>query len=111
MKIKNRFYLLILMILFLTCKKYNINEVSENYKKNKDIKSLKILAKSLKKGISKKEIEELFGEADYFYKINENTYLYISNERSKFRNLFYILTIKFNKKDAIIDYYLNIADE
>ena len=108
MKINNRLYLLIFIIIFITCNKYNIDETSEHYKKNKDIKSLKILAKTLKKGMLKNEIEKLFGEADYFYKINENTYIYITYERTKFGNSFYVLTIKFNYKDKV-NYILTLT--
>jgi hypothetical protein len=111
LKIKNIFFLFIYLIIFLTCKKYDINEVSEHYKTNKDIKSLKILANTLKKGMIKSDVEKLFGEADYLYKINKNNYLYITHERTKRENSFYILTIKFNNKDKIIDYYLSIADK
>ncbi len=111
MRIIQKFNILLFIVILISCKKYNINEASDHYKKNKDIKSLKILAKTLKKGMLKNEIEKLFGEADYFYKINENTYIYITDERTKFGNSFYVLTVKFDYKNKIIDYYLNIADE
>ena len=100
---------LLFIILLISCNN-NLEKLSVEYKTEKTIKSLRKLSNALEIGMTSEDIEKLFGTPDQFIK-EERRYTYITHERTKMGDSFYVLEIRFNENKRLSNYILSIADE